>query len=149
MPYSLYPKKNGKVRLILDSTATNILFRGPPPTDLVTGEGLGRIEVDVDSAEDENWANNLVMAFGVADVSDCFHRMFLDGPICSYFCWPPCLAGDVGISEVQGKAVEPYTKIWPMQRSLGMVFVGNVLCTKLQPNKMDGSNPTKPVNGVI
>ena len=38
-------KKHNKLRMILDCRATNLLFKTPPATNLVTGEGLGKIEV--------------------------------------------------------------------------------------------------------
>ena len=71
-------KKHNKLRMILDCRATNLLSKTPPPTSLVTGEGLGEIEVDIGDARDESWASQLKLAFGVADVSDCFHRMVLN-----------------------------------------------------------------------
>jgi len=50
-------KKHNKLRMILDCRATNLLFKTPPPTSLVTGEGLGKIEVDIGDARDEFWAS--------------------------------------------------------------------------------------------
>ena len=49
------------------------VFLDPPSTDLRTGEGLGKIEIEFDDFADINWLGNLRIAFGVADVSDCFH----------------------------------------------------------------------------
>ena len=45
-------KKNDRLRLILDCRATNILFKDPPRTDLVIGEGLSDIEVELDNEGD-------------------------------------------------------------------------------------------------
>ena len=78
--------------MILECHATNLLFKTPPATNLVTGEGLGKIEVNIGDANDAAWASQLKLAFGVADVSDCFRRMVLDRGMSEYFCWPPVLA---------------------------------------------------------
>jgi hypothetical protein len=71
-----FKKKHNKLRMILDCRATNLLFKTPPATNLVTGEGLGKIEVNIGDANDAAWASQLKSDFGVADVSDCFTEWF-------------------------------------------------------------------------
>ena len=89
---------------------------------MVTGEGLSRIEIDVDDELDSEWARNLVVAFGIGDVADCFHRLRLDGDIGQYFCWPPLSASALNVSSVDGVSVNGDDLVWPMQASLGMGF---------------------------
>ena len=50
----------------------NRLFRGAPRTELVSGEGLSRIEVDLPQFEQVP-----VIPIGASDVKDCFHRVLL------------------------------------------------------------------------
>ena len=113
-------KKNGKIRLILDCRRANILFLEPPGVDLVTSEGLSRIEVENENGDDSDLMAALRVFLGSADVADCFHRMRLKGKIRRYFCWPPILAGSVGISFADGKRVEADEWIWPMSNCLPM-----------------------------
>ena len=40
-------RKDGTIRLILDARRTNRLFRKPPHVELLTAEGLGKIEVQL------------------------------------------------------------------------------------------------------
>ena len=108
--------------MILDCRATNLLFKTPPAASLATGEGLGKIELDIGDANDAIWASQLKLAFGVADVSDSFHRMVLDRKMSEYFRWPPVLARAVGIEVVNGVKVDGDELIWPMQRTLGIGF---------------------------
>ena len=75
-------KKDGALRLILDCRRTNRLFLDPPSTQLVTGEGLGRVEIDWDDgAAFDGWEMRFQIALGVGDVSNCFHGMRLRGKI--------------------------------------------------------------------
>jgi hypothetical protein len=111
-------KKCGKLRLILDCRRANMKFLEPPTVELVTGEGLSQIEVDMGSGDLEG----LKLALGVADVSDCFHRLILDGPLREHFCWPPLSARELGVSRVGEQPVSPETTVWPMQRGLPMGF---------------------------
>ena len=113
-------KKDGRLRLIVDCRRTNQLFLDPPGVDLVTGEGLSKIELDWEEPPD--FMQDICIAFGEGDVSDCFHRMRWEGGIRNYFCWPPVLAGEVGVTMVEGISVKPGTKIWPAQKSLPMGF---------------------------
>ena len=109
-------KKNGTMRLIQDCRAVNRLFRSPPGVSLLSGEGLGKIEIGSEAPED------LLSEFDLttADVSDYFHRLRLEGPIRNYFCWPPLTAQLAGVQEVDGVSVERRTQVWPMSCSLPM-----------------------------
>ncbi|CAK0892251.1 unnamed protein product, partial [Prorocentrum cordatum] len=113
-------KKADKVRLIVDCRRANQLFEKPPGVALLSGEGLSRVEID----DPENLLEGLPVHLGVGDVADLFHRTRLvktaGGDIRRYFCWPPLASKYAGISEVDGAAVRPGEKIWPMCASLPM-----------------------------
>ena len=78
-----FVQKNGKtkVRLVIDARRSNCHFAGPPSVDLLTGEGLAGIEVElppdveIGSQEAEDILQALRMSLGVSDVSDAFHTM--------------------------------------------------------------------------
>ena len=59
---------------MLDCRRTNAYFRSPPGVDLLTGEGLGRIEVE---SLDQDSLSALVVYLSTGDVADCFQRMKL------------------------------------------------------------------------
>ena len=78
-----FVQKNGKtkVRLVIDARRSNCLFASPPSVDLLTGEGLAGIEVElppgveIGSQEAEDILQAVLVSLGVSDVSDVFHRM--------------------------------------------------------------------------
>ena len=65
-------KEGGMQRLMLDCCPSNRLFRDAPRTELVTGEGLSRIEVDLSQFEQLP-----VIHVGASDGRGCFHLMLL------------------------------------------------------------------------
>ncbi|CAK0830267.1 unnamed protein product, partial [Prorocentrum cordatum] len=115
-------KKADKLGLIVDCRRANQLFQKPPGVALLSGEGLSRVEID----DPEGLLEGLPVHLGVGDVADCFHRMRLvktaGGDIRRYFCWPPLASKFAGVSEVDGVAVRPDEKIWPMCASFPMGF---------------------------
>ena len=117
-------KKNGTQRLILDCRPANRLFVAPPGVDLLTGEGLARLEIDLDC--DFSIAEALEylrLALGVADVSDCFHRLRFGDELKElkkFFAYPPLLASELGITELDGEKVAPETLLYPLAESLPM-----------------------------
>ena len=120
-------KKGGKIRLILDCRPSNRVFRPPPGVELLTGEGLGRIEWDSGSwARDypEHAVPDEASALWVAngDVQDYFHRLLLDdtSEIGEYLSYPPILARHLGITCLDGREVAPDYWIYPLSRSLPM-----------------------------
>ena len=78
-------KKENRFRLIVDCRKANALFAPPPPVELLSGDGLLRIEVGSSGlAHGESPG----LHDGCADVADCFHRMRLSGEVRHFFCWP-------------------------------------------------------------
>ena len=66
-------RKDSRLRMIIDCRRTNRLLLSPPGTDLITGEGLGELEVD-----DASFINSgCPLFFGCADVDSCFHRLVM------------------------------------------------------------------------
>ncbi|CAK0824653.1 unnamed protein product, partial [Prorocentrum cordatum] len=113
-------KKDGaRLRFIVDCRRSNALFRPPPGVDLLSGEGLGRVEMPI--MGDSDFAG-LCAVLGVGDVADCFHRMKMQGDIRHYFCWPPLDAALTGKTLVEGRPVHAGEQVWPMSQSLPMGF---------------------------
>ncbi|CAK0795767.1 unnamed protein product, partial [Prorocentrum cordatum] len=107
-----------RLRLIVDARRTNAHFRDPPGVELLSSEGLARIEVQMpdsgfSSYEDLRAASHAQQVYiGMADVKDCFHRMRIDSALSQYFCLPPVKAGAFGVSEVEGtKEVRHYVYV--------------------------------------
>ena len=60
-------KRNGKLRLILDTRLVNTAFRDPPYVSLPTAAAFSRVEVEAGQ----------VVYMAEADVADAFHRVRL------------------------------------------------------------------------
>ena len=106
------------MRFILDCRKSNRFFADPPATHLITGEGLGDLEI-----EDGDFVmSGCSLYFGCGDVDSCFHRLKVPGWMSKYFCWEPIEAQYVGVSVVEGLSVSPTTLILPMQLTLPMGF---------------------------
>ncbi|CAK0812006.1 unnamed protein product [Prorocentrum cordatum] len=113
-------KKDGaRLRLIVDCRRSNALFRPPPGVDLLSGEGLGRVEMPIMGASD---FAGLCAVLGVGDAADCFHGMKLQGDIRHYFSWPPLDAALTGETLVERRPVHAGEQVWPMSQSLPMGF---------------------------
>ena len=88
-------------RLIVDARRSNCHFRTAPGVELLTGEGLGRVEVampegvSVDSPEGQKILTETVLHLGMADAKDCFHRMRIPGWLSAFFTLPPVPAKDI------------------------------------------------------
>ena len=65
-------KKENRLRLFVDCRKANGLFAPRPSVELLSGDGLSRIEVD-----SSGLAHGVSpgLHHGCADVADCFHRM--------------------------------------------------------------------------
>ena len=66
---------------VIDARRSNCHFAAPPSVDLLTGEGLSGIEVELPAdieagtPEAETILNQVRVSLCVSDVSDAFHRM--------------------------------------------------------------------------
>ena len=117
-----------RLRLIVDARRANAHFRDPPGVELLSSEGLARIEVQMPDAgfssyEDLRAALQAQQVYiGMADVKDCFRRMRIDSALSQYFCLPPVKAGAFGVTEVEGAKVRTSTAIYPCWQVLPMGF---------------------------
>ena len=89
-------KKDGSLRLILDCRAGNRFFVDPPSVDLITSEGLSRIEVKCKGGLDDLWLP-LRAHLGSADVENSFHNMGMPRWMSLYFGLPIGTAAEFGI----------------------------------------------------
>ena len=71
-------KKENRLRLIVDCRTANALFAPPPTVELLSGDGLSRVEVD---SSGPAHGESPGLRHGCADVADCFHRMRLSREI--------------------------------------------------------------------
>ncbi|CAK0868534.1 unnamed protein product, partial [Prorocentrum cordatum] len=117
-----------RLRLIVDARRANAHFRDPPGVELLSSEGLARVEVHVPDAGFSSYEDLRAaleaqqVCIGMADVKDCFHRMRIDSALSQYFCLPPVKAGAFGVTEVEGIKVQTSTAIYPCWQVLPMGF---------------------------
>ena len=95
------------------------MFAPPPPVELLSGDGLSCIEVDISVfARGEHPG----LQYGCADVADCFHRTRLSGDIRHFFWWPGVSNRYLKLTEVEGRKISPDQTLWPMCCSLPIGF---------------------------
>ena len=115
------------MRLIIDARASNALFADPPSVDLLTSEGLSRIEVDSSLSISDSIqlaAEELGMAVGIGDVKDCFHRLIIPMELARYFCFEGGKAGELGVEglTIEGQYLHYDSIIYPCPKTLSMGF---------------------------
>lgn len=124
--FFVWKSNRTKLRLITDARRSNQLFRDAPGVGLMTGEGFGRIEVELDDsvACDTSAMNALEFYVGLSDVKDCFHRLRVPMWLSRYFCWIPVTAKTVGLqgTVIDGHLLEPLDAIYPCAGSLCQGF---------------------------
>lgn len=124
--FFVWKSNRTKLRLITDARRSNQLFRDAPGVGLMTGEGFGRIEVELDDsvACDTSAMNALEFYVGLSDVKDCFHRLRVPMWLSRYFCWMPVTAKTVGLqgTVIDGHMLEPLDAIYPCAGSLCQGF---------------------------
>ena len=112
--------------MITDARGPNAVFKVPPGVNLVTGEGLGKIEVELPSEAHlhSGFGFKLSLALGLLDVQDCFHRDRVPISLARYFCWEPVPAKLVGLEGhwVEGKLLGPLDAVYPCAGSLCQGF---------------------------
>ena len=91
-------KDSGRLRLIVDARRSNLHFCSPPGVDLVTAEGLAKLEVDRGTYERLSQDRDVRFCLGTSDVKDAFHRFRIDRELSAFFCLQPVRASEVGLS---------------------------------------------------
>ena len=124
--FFVWKSNRTKLRMITDARQSNSCFNDPPGVNLMTGEGLGKIEVVFDDGAmpDHEMLDALTVFIGLSDVRDCFHRMRVPGWLARYFAWEPVAAHVVGLTglELEGKTLVFNDVVWPCAGSLCQGF---------------------------
>ena len=103
-------KKSGKQRMVIDARRTNCWFSSPQKVSLATGTAFARIQVD---------AGPPIQVGGV-DISFAFYRIALPSDFRDLFSLPPLTARALGLSSVQGQAVQGHQLVFPCIRVIPM-----------------------------
>lgn len=112
--------------MVIDARRTNRRFISPRAVDLCTSETFARIEVEVpvcESSKDaQSLAEQISMWIGLADISDCFHRLGISEDLSKFFCLEPVRASDFNISVCEGELLVESDLVWPCLSALPMGF---------------------------
>ena len=107
--FFVWKSGNTRLRMISDARLANLDFEEPPPVSLLTGEGMGAIEVELEDVDlsDYELLDSLLFWLGLSDVKDCFHRMRVPKWLAEHFAWRPVPAKVVGMTgaSVDGKVL--------------------------------------------
>ena len=109
-------KKDGTLRLIIDARKGNQYFKKPPWVDMLSGEGMARVEVTLEQLAD------LCIASG--DVKNAFHHFAIPLWLSRYFGLPPVRASDLNLTgkTIDGKLLASADLVYPVPRTLPMGF---------------------------
>lgn len=91
--FFVWKSNRTKLRLITDARRSNQCFVEPPGVQLITAEGLGKFEVEVEDGllNHDVAFDKLAFHLGLSDVKDCFHRMKVPVWLSKHFAWSPFL----------------------------------------------------------
>ena len=94
--FFVWKSSKTRLRMITDARLSNMKFKDAPPVSLMTSEGLGRIELQLDEGlwQDESLCLALSVHVGLSDVENCFHRLRVPIWLSRYFCWSAVPAKD-------------------------------------------------------
>ena len=124
--FFVWKSSRTKLRMITDARPANRLFNDPPGVSLMTGEGLGRIELACDDEifSDVAALEALDVFVGLSDVKDCFHRMRVPKWLAQYFAWEAVPASVLGLSGkvLEGTVLLPNSLVFPCAGSLCQGF---------------------------
>ena len=136
--YTLFPKNfvgiffvfksdGERLRLISDARIPNQTdFLDPPPVELLTGEGLGCIELDFVDCDfvAQGVMDAIHFILGLSDVRDCFHRYRVPLWLAKHFAWLPVKAKVVGLDGLwlDGKFLDAEDAVYPLAGSLCQGF---------------------------
>lgn len=96
--------------MVVDCRRSNCWFSPPDKVRLCTAEALSRIELEPGSE----------LTVCTADLKDAFYHFELPLELRRYFGMRLVLAGEVGISCIDGVAVSPSRLVWPRLKALPM-----------------------------
>ena len=116
-----------RLRLISDARIPNQTdFLEPPPVELLTGEGLGCIELDFVDCDfvPQGVMDAIHFILGLADVKDCFHRYRVPLWLAKHFAWLPVKAKVIGLAGhwLDGRLLDAEDAVYPLAGSLCQGF---------------------------
>ena len=124
--FFVWKSSRTKLRMITDARRSNACFRDPPGVSLMTGEGLGKIEVVFEDAvwTTQEMLDSVSTFIGLSDVRDCFHRMRVPGWLSRFFAWEAVPAHVVGLTGqcIDGKELGHNDAVFPCAGSLCQGF---------------------------
>ena len=124
--FFVWKSSRTRLRMITDGRLSNAKFRDAPPVSLMTSEGLGRIEIELDQEllGSGDFLENFSVHVGLSDVENCFHRLRVPMWMSRYFCWDAVPAKVVGLDgkQVDGVTLKPLDPIYPCAGSLCQGF---------------------------
>ena len=124
--FFVWKSSRTKLRLITDARCSNQKFLEAPGVNLMTSEGMGRIELEIDEdlAGDGNALDGVSIHLGLSDVKDCFHRLRVPLWLSKFFCWAAVPAKVVGLAgtELEGRILRPLDPVYPCAGSLCQGF---------------------------
>ena len=103
-------KKDGRLRMVIDSRRANCWFAPPDKVRLCTAEALSRIELEPGST----------LTVCTADLKDAFYHFELPESLRQFFGMRRVTAGDVGVDNIGGRPVPSSAFIHPRLRALPM-----------------------------
>lgn len=124
--FFVWKSSRTKLRLITDARCSNQKFLEAPGVSLMTSEGMGRIELEIEEnlAGDGKVLDGVAIHLGLSDVKDCFHRLRVPFWLSKFFCWAAVPAKVVGLAgaELEGKVLKPLDAVYPCPGSLCQGF---------------------------
>ena len=126
------PKKDNRLRLIVDARASNQHFRAPPGVVLAGPEVFANLEVSPEAR----------VFCAETDVKDCFYRLRILEAYGRYFCLPPVAAKEFGVAHVGGKIVRPGDLIYPCLAVLPMGHNWSLYFAQRSSEHQVGHTPT-------
>eukprot|EP00971_Amphidinium_carterae_P292669 5810320-Amphidinium_carterae.1 len=103
-------KKGNRQRLVIDARRANCWFSDSRHVSLATGSSLSQLRVP--AGKD--------MYIGHYDIKDAFYHFQLPPCLRTYFGCPPIKAKYLGISSLNGKPIQPNTRVVPQLSVLPM-----------------------------
>ena len=103
-------KKDGTLRMILDTRVSNCFFKTPPKTRLPTASAMSSLECKGDEE----------VYFSGGDISNAFYRITVPESARPFLTLPPIRARHLGLNRLHGKTISPETPVIPRMLVLPM-----------------------------